>query len=149
MFFKISYLSSWVFTAMQSVHIRMNSSLNPPPKKFLNPPMERIQKNCHFKTVSNAFQSKTWKRCGNAVFTCSPPLRPWWELSVKLYLLWRVFVIHLLSFLSLRGALTLVSYPTVLSTYISASHCLKHFCESVQLSCFFTAHVVLAINNYS
>jgi len=27
---KTSYLSNWVFTAMQSVHIRMNSSLGPP-----------------------------------------------------------------------------------------------------------------------
>jgi len=27
---KKSYMSSWVFTAMQSVHIRMNSSLSPP-----------------------------------------------------------------------------------------------------------------------
>ena len=30
--------SSWVFTDMQSVHIRMNSSLSPP-KKILDPPM--------------------------------------------------------------------------------------------------------------
>jgi len=29
-FVKKSYMSSWVFTAMQSVHIRMNSSLIPP-----------------------------------------------------------------------------------------------------------------------
>jgi len=29
---KKSYLIGWVFTAMQSVHIRMNSSLNPPLK---------------------------------------------------------------------------------------------------------------------
>jgi len=29
-FVKKSYLSSWVFTAMQSVHIRMNLSLRPP-----------------------------------------------------------------------------------------------------------------------
>jgi len=35
---KKSYLSSWVFTAMQSVHIQMNSSLSPP-KKILDPPM--------------------------------------------------------------------------------------------------------------
>jgi len=35
-FVKKSYLSSWVFTHMQSVdsaHIRMNSSLSPPLKK--------------------------------------------------------------------------------------------------------------------
>jgi len=32
-FVKKSYLSSWVFTAMQSIHIRMNSSLIPPKKK--------------------------------------------------------------------------------------------------------------------
>jgi len=39
-FGKKSYLSSWVFTAMQSVHIRMNSSLSHPPlKKILDPPM--------------------------------------------------------------------------------------------------------------
>ena len=38
-FAKKSYMSSWVFTAMQSVHIRMNSSLNPPLKKILDPPM--------------------------------------------------------------------------------------------------------------
>jgi len=30
-FVKKRYLSSWVFTVMQSVHIRMNSSLSPPP----------------------------------------------------------------------------------------------------------------------
>jgi len=30
---KKSYMSSWVFTAMQSVHIRMNSCLSPPLKK--------------------------------------------------------------------------------------------------------------------
>jgi len=30
---KTSYLSSCVFTAMLSVHIRINSSLSPPPKK--------------------------------------------------------------------------------------------------------------------
>jgi len=29
-FVKKSYLISWVFAAMQSVHIRMNSSLTPP-----------------------------------------------------------------------------------------------------------------------
>ena len=57
-----------------------------------------------------------------------------------------VFVIHLLSFLSLRGVLTLVSCPIVLSKYSSTSHCLKQFCESVQLSCCFTAHVVLAVD---
>jgi len=38
-FVKKSYLSSWVFTAMQSVHIRMNSSLSPPLKNILDPPM--------------------------------------------------------------------------------------------------------------
>jgi len=32
-FVKKSYMSSCVFTAMQSVHIRMNSSLSPPLKK--------------------------------------------------------------------------------------------------------------------
>jgi len=32
-FVKKSYLRSWVFTAMQSVHIRMNLSLSPPLKK--------------------------------------------------------------------------------------------------------------------
>jgi len=32
-FVKKSYLSSWDFTVMQSVHIRMNSSLSPPLKK--------------------------------------------------------------------------------------------------------------------
>jgi len=32
-FVKKSYLNSWVFTAMQSVHIRMNLSLSPPLKK--------------------------------------------------------------------------------------------------------------------
>jgi len=39
------------------------------------------------------------------------------------------FVINLLSFLSLRVVLTLVSCPRVLSTheYISISHCLKQF----------------------
>jgi len=31
-FVKKNYLSSWVFTAMQSVHIRIKSSLSPPPK---------------------------------------------------------------------------------------------------------------------
>jgi len=39
MFVKKSYLSRWVFTAMQSLHIRMNSFLSPPPKKILDPPM--------------------------------------------------------------------------------------------------------------
>jgi len=29
---KKSYLSNWVFTAMQSAHIRINSSLSPPRK---------------------------------------------------------------------------------------------------------------------
>jgi len=38
-FVKKRYLSSWVFTAVQSVHIRMNSSLNPTLKKILDPPM--------------------------------------------------------------------------------------------------------------
>jgi len=38
-FVKKSYLSSCVFTAMQSVHIRMNLSLSPPLKKILDPPM--------------------------------------------------------------------------------------------------------------
>jgi len=33
-------MSSWVFTDMQSVHIRMNSSLIPPLKKILDPPMD-------------------------------------------------------------------------------------------------------------
>jgi len=33
-FVKKSYLSSWVFTAMQPVHIRMNSSLSPPYKNL-------------------------------------------------------------------------------------------------------------------
>jgi len=32
-FVKKRYLSNWVFTAMQSLHIRMNSSLSPPIKK--------------------------------------------------------------------------------------------------------------------
>jgi len=32
-FVKKSYLSTWVFTAMQSVHTWMNSSLSPPLKK--------------------------------------------------------------------------------------------------------------------
>jgi len=31
-------VSSWVFTDMQSVHIRMNSSMSPP-LKILDPPM--------------------------------------------------------------------------------------------------------------
>ena len=48
-----------------------------------------------------------------------------------------VFVIHLLSFLSLRGVLTLVSCPIVLSIYSSTSHCLKQFCESVLTFLFF------------
>ena len=39
MFVKKSYLSSWVFTPMQSLHIRMNLFLSPPPKKILDPPM--------------------------------------------------------------------------------------------------------------
>jgi len=30
--------TQWIFTAMQSVHTRMNSSLSPP-KKILDPPM--------------------------------------------------------------------------------------------------------------
>jgi len=30
-----------------------------------------IQKSSHFKTASNSFQSKTWKRCGNTVLTRS------------------------------------------------------------------------------
>jgi len=34
-------------------------------------------------------------------------------------------------FLSLRGVLTLVSCPIVLSSFSSNSHCLKQFCESV------------------
>jgi len=38
-FVKKSYLSSWVFTAMQSVHILMNLSLCRPLKKILDPPM--------------------------------------------------------------------------------------------------------------
>jgi len=38
-FVKKSYLSSWVFTHMQSVHIRMNLSLGPPLKEILDPPM--------------------------------------------------------------------------------------------------------------
>jgi len=41
-FVKKSYLSSCVFTAMQSVHIRMNSSLSPPLKKILDPPMLHV-----------------------------------------------------------------------------------------------------------
>jgi len=32
-FVKKSYMSSWVFTTMQSVHIRMNSYLSTPPLK--------------------------------------------------------------------------------------------------------------------
>jgi len=32
-------MSSWVFPDMQAVHIRMNSSLSPPLKKILDPPM--------------------------------------------------------------------------------------------------------------
>ena len=42
--------------------------------------------------------------------------------------------------------LPLVSCPVVLSTYSFASHCLKQFCESSQLSCYFTAHVVLVVD---
>jgi len=38
-FVKKSNLSSWVFTATQSVHIWMNLSLSPPLKKILDPPM--------------------------------------------------------------------------------------------------------------
>jgi len=38
-FVKKIYLSSWIFTAMQSVHIRMKSSLSPPLKKIQDPPM--------------------------------------------------------------------------------------------------------------
>ena len=34
---------------------------------------ERIQKTNHYKTASNSFQSKTWKRFGNAVPTRSRP----------------------------------------------------------------------------
>jgi len=30
-----SYLNSWVFTTMQSVHIRMNSSLSPHKKSWI------------------------------------------------------------------------------------------------------------------
>jgi len=37
-FVKKSYLSSWVVTAMQSAHIRTNSSLSTP-LKILDPPM--------------------------------------------------------------------------------------------------------------
>jgi len=42
-FVKKSYLSSWVFTAMQSVHIRMNSSFSPALKKILDPPLAKAQ----------------------------------------------------------------------------------------------------------
>ena len=35
-----SYPTSWVLTAMQSVPIRMSSSLSPPPTKILDPPMK-------------------------------------------------------------------------------------------------------------
>jgi len=52
-------------------------------------------------------------------------------ISAKLFLLWRVFVSHSLSFLSLPGVVTLVSCPIVLSAYRSTSHCLKQFFESV------------------
>jgi len=52
-------------------------------------------------------------------------------LSAKLYLPWRDFVIHLVSFLSLRGGLTLLSCPIVLSTYSFTFQSLKQFCESV------------------
>jgi len=38
-FVKKIYLSSWFFTAMQSVHIQMKSSLSPPLKRILDPPM--------------------------------------------------------------------------------------------------------------
>ena len=48
--------------------------------------------------------------------------------------------------LSLRGVLTSVSCPIVLSTYGSTSYCLKQFCKSVSVFCFFTAHVVLAVD---
>jgi len=39
-FVKKRCMSSWVFTAMQSVRIQMNSSLSPPLKKILDPPMK-------------------------------------------------------------------------------------------------------------
>ena len=32
-------MSNWVFTAVQPVHFRMNSSLSRPPKKILDPPV--------------------------------------------------------------------------------------------------------------
>jgi len=43
-FVKKSYLSSLIFTAMHSVHIRMNASLSPPLKKILDPPMTPLLK---------------------------------------------------------------------------------------------------------
>jgi len=48
---KKSYMSSWVFTAMQSVHIRMNSSLSPL-KKILDPPMIMIFTEYIFRLLS-------------------------------------------------------------------------------------------------
>ena len=35
---------------------------------------------------------------------------------------------------------------SLVTIYSSTSHCLKQFCESVQLSCFITAQVVLAVD---
>jgi len=37
---------------------------------------EPIQKHSRYETASNAFQSKTWKTCGNAVPTRSHPATP-------------------------------------------------------------------------
>jgi len=42
-FVKESYMSGWVCIAMQSVHIRMNSSLSPPPLK--NPGSAYVSQN--------------------------------------------------------------------------------------------------------
>ena len=77
-------------------------------------------------------------------------------VSAKLHLLCRGFVIFV-QFKPARCS-TFVSCPIVLSTYISTSHCLKQFCESVKVfvfsphvlfcfffhrtCCFFTARVV-------
>jgi len=58
-FVKKSYLSSYVFTAMQSVHIRMNLSLSPPLKKILDLPMTAVLLNrvaCFSRGASESFQ---------------------------------------------------------------------------------------------
>ena len=54
-----------------------------------------------------------------------------WILSVKLYLLWRVFMINLLNLQNLRGVLILVSLSVVVSTYRSAQ--LSGLCSKVLL----------------